>query len=190
MSTGQAGAGWPHGRDLAPEIARLAALLADSHPGSRLEVDAPDDPQGEWWLDVTIGAFSTAIAWRPALGFGLYGEDDAYGTGPEEIYRTPDMVAARLGQILAHWRRQEDTRLTLKDARALSGASQVAVAHRLSINQGAVSRLESRNDVKISSLAAYVSALGGELELRVKFDGFSAPLAIAKAPDLDADAGE
>ena len=47
--------------------------------------------------------------------------------------------------------------------------TQVALAKELNIPQGAVSRLERRTDLLLSTLRHYVEALGGELELRVVF---------------------
>ena len=47
--------------------------------------------------------------------------------------------------------------------------TQVAVAERLKIAQGAVSRMEKQSDFLLSTLREYVGALGGQLELRVVF---------------------
>jgi hypothetical protein len=47
--------------------------------------------------------------------------------------------------------------------------TQVAVAERLHIAQGAVSRMEKQSDFLLSTLREYVGALGGKLELRVVF---------------------
>jgi transcriptional regulator with XRE-family HTH domain len=47
--------------------------------------------------------------------------------------------------------------------------TQVAVAERLNIAQGAVSRMEKQSDFLLSTLREYVVALGGKLELRVVF---------------------
>jgi len=47
--------------------------------------------------------------------------------------------------------------------------TQVAVAQKLNIAQGAVSRLEKQSDFLLSTLREYVGALGGRLELRVVF---------------------
>ena len=47
--------------------------------------------------------------------------------------------------------------------------TQVAVAERLKIGQGAVSRIEKQSDFLLSTLREYVDALGGQLELHVKF---------------------
>ena len=45
----------------------------------------------------------------------------------------------------------------------------IAIAERLKIPQGAVSRMEKRSDLLLSTLREYVGALGGKLELRAVF---------------------
>jgi transcriptional regulator with XRE-family HTH domain len=47
--------------------------------------------------------------------------------------------------------------------------TQVAIAERLKIPQSAVSRMEKRSDLLLSTLREYVGALGGKLELRAVF---------------------
>jgi transcriptional regulator with XRE-family HTH domain len=47
--------------------------------------------------------------------------------------------------------------------------TQVAVAKKLKIGQGAVSRIEKQSDFLLSTMREYVAALGGQLELHVKF---------------------
>lgn len=47
--------------------------------------------------------------------------------------------------------------------------TQVAVAERLKVAQGAVSRMEKQSDFLLSTLREYVGALGGQLELRAVF---------------------
>ena len=54
----------------------------------------------------------------------------------------------------------------LRKARSLT---QTAVAERLQVDQGSVSKLESRTDMYLSTLREYVEALGGTLELRADF---------------------
>ncbi len=54
----------------------------------------------------------------------------------------------------------------LRKARSLT---QAAVADRLQVDQGSVSRLEGRTDMYLSTLQEYVEALGGTLELRADF---------------------
>ena len=61
--------------------------------------------------------------------------------------------------------------------------TQVAVAERLNIGQGAVSPIEKQSDFLLSTLREYVGALGGKLELRVVFPDANFELeALALAP--------
>ena len=54
----------------------------------------------------------------------------------------------------------------LRQAKALS---QAAVAERLQISQAAVSKLEHRTDVYVSTLRDYIEAMGGQLEIVARF---------------------
>lgn len=54
----------------------------------------------------------------------------------------------------------------MRKARSLT---QTAVAERLQVDQGSVSKLEGRTDMYLSTLREYVEALGGTLELRADF---------------------
>src|SRR5215469_5595202 len=54
----------------------------------------------------------------------------------------------------------------LRDARQLT---QVQMAQLLKISQGAVSKVERRSDMFVSTLRNYVRAIGGDLEIRAIF---------------------
>ena len=54
----------------------------------------------------------------------------------------------------------------LRDARRLT---QVQMAQLLKISQGAVSKVERRTDMFISTLRNYVRAIGGDLQIRAVF---------------------
>lgn len=60
--------------------------------------------------------------------------------------------------------------LRLAELRKHRGASQAKVAKRLEVSQSNVSQLERGDDVKLSTLASYVKALGGHLQLSAVFD--------------------
>jgi transcriptional regulator with XRE-family HTH domain len=47
--------------------------------------------------------------------------------------------------------------------------TQVKLAETLGVNQGEISKIEHRTDIYISTLAGYVEALGGKLEIRAIF---------------------
>jgi transcriptional regulator with XRE-family HTH domain len=55
--------------------------------------------------------------------------------------------------------------------------SQEKVAEELGITQAAVSRLEHRPDLFVSTLRRFVEAMGGELEIRVRFPNGTVTLA-------------
>jgi|SRR6516165_8064144 transcriptional regulator with XRE-family HTH domain len=54
----------------------------------------------------------------------------------------------------------------LRDAKRLT---QVQMAQLLKISQGAVSKVERRTDMFVSTLRNYVRAIGGDLEIRAVF---------------------
>ena len=59
--------------------------------------------------------------------------------------------------------------LRLHEVRAACELTQQELAERLQIDQPNVSRLERRSDVHVSTLADYIAALGGRLELLAVF---------------------
>jgi DNA-binding XRE family transcriptional regulator len=61
------------------------------------------------------------------------------------------------------------TSLRLADLRRARNLTQETVAERLSVRQVSVSRLESRGDVRVSTLRSVVTAMGGTLEVLARF---------------------
>ena len=61
--------------------------------------------------------------------------------------------------------------LRLREVRAACELTQQELAERLQIDQPNVSRLERRSDVHVSTLADYIAALGGRLEILAVFPG-------------------
>jgi len=59
--------------------------------------------------------------------------------------------------------------LTLRDLRKAQDLTQKRMAELLGIGQDNVSRLESRSDMLLSTLRSYIDAMGGSLELIVRF---------------------
>jgi hypothetical protein len=71
-------------------------------------------------------------------------------------------VAQRSNELI-----QEE--MTLREIRKAFDLTQVELSQKLHMNQEAVSRLERRSDLLLSTLSSYVSAMGGELTLSAKF---------------------
>lgn len=163
------------------QIERLAAQL-----GAEVDewnVDTPADPSGEWWIDLSLGGWETSVAWRPGLGFGLFAASEGvYGERPDEIYRSPELAAERLLQLAQQKEEGEARRMTLVDVRRLLGIAQTELAAKLGVGQAAISRLENRHEAKLGTIVDYVAALGGELKLSVRFNGFEAPIQLPRAP--------
>lgn len=59
--------------------------------------------------------------------------------------------------------------LLLPEIRRLSGMTQVELARALGIKQPTLSRLEGRGDMQVSTLKRVVEALGGQLDIVVRF---------------------
>lgn len=82
-----------------------------------------------------------------------------------------------LGQLSAASRRRIRQRAkellaeesTLQELRKARSRSQRAVARKLHVKQAAVSKLERRTDMYVSTLRSYVEAVGGELEIIARF---------------------
>lgn len=107
------------------------------------------------------------------------------GTSADDVFAetmTPEMIAAsdtRAAELLEEY----DTLQKLRKARALT---QEHVGRKLGKRQVSVAQLEKRSDLLLSTLRSYVNALGGELEITVKFDNH-APVrltGIGEAADL------
>ncbi len=73
--------------------------------------------------------------------------------------------------------------VSLAQARKRSGLTQQEVGERMGISQSDVSKLERRGDVRMSTLRAYLEALGSTLDIAVDFGGGeSVSLRIQPAP--------
>lgn len=59
--------------------------------------------------------------------------------------------------------------LTLKDLRKAKDLTQKRMAELLGVGQDNISRLEGRTDMLLSTLRSYITAMGGSLDLIVRF---------------------
>jgi transcriptional regulator with XRE-family HTH domain len=65
--------------------------------------------------------------------------------------------------------RAELDRIGFAALRKARRQTQVALAEKLGIDQASVSAIENRSDLLLSTLARYVRALGGDVEIRAVF---------------------
>lgn len=88
--------------------------------------------------------------------------------------RTMKQFIASLPQAAQEAIAQETARLvaeemTLRELRKAREVSQRTVGENLHVNQAAVSKIERRTDMYISTLREYIEAMGGELDIIARF---------------------
>jgi hypothetical protein len=64
--------------------------------------------------------------------------------------------------------------MTLRELRQARARSQQKIGRALHINQAAVSKLERRTDMYVSTLRSYIEAMGGELDIIARFPDHAA----------------
>ena len=72
-------------------------------------------------------------------------------------------------QRVAAYKRLMQAEIRLGELRNRRGLSQATIAEALDVSQPNVSRIEQEDDVYLSTLARYVTALGGHLEVQAVF---------------------
>lgn len=82
-----------------------------------------------------------------------------------------EQVLARPGaaERIAASRQEALAEIGLYELRRAQDLSQTELAERLQITQAAVSKFENSDDVRLSTLRQYIEALGGHLEISVRF---------------------
>ena len=95
----------------------------------------------------------------------------------EERPGARERLAAKRAETLEEMR--------LYELRHAEAVSQAEVAGRLEVTQGAISKLEHADDVRVSTLRQYLDALGARLELVAVFDeeGRRVPVHLGKPHD-------
>lgn len=75
------------------------------------------------------------------------------------------------GSVDAGARDEANVVTSLVELRLLRGVTQERLSMRLNVEQSTVSRIERREDPTLRQVSRYVSALGGQLEVRVEVEG-------------------
>lgn len=152
-------------------IERLRELVAERFSTATFALDAPDTPDGFWWLDIYLGDYHIAVEWRPGRGFGVSTPSvDDFGPGADEVYESATRAFERIRElILSRTRTRNPVDLPLPKLRESLQLTQAEIARRLQINQATLSRMERRSDMFIGTLRNLVEALGGSLELIARF---------------------
>jgi len=156
-------------------VRQFLEALGTMHPALNLSWEKGGDKTGDWWMDVGHSRGSFAVHWIPDSGFGLLAasEEASFGELPPERYADTAMLLRRVEQLIDEG---EVGVVGLRDLREVQGLSQAELAARLGIQQAAVSKVERRQDLHLDTLSAIVTALGGTLEMKVKFPDGEVPL--------------
>src|SRR3954469_25158613 len=97
-------------------------------PSATAQIDAPMDPKGQTFLDLSDGTFSTEVSYRPDVGFGIFVSDSKYGQRHDEIYRSASKAAKRIVKLKESYEQAgATTHLTLTQIRQLMDLTQEKV---------------------------------------------------------------
>ncbi len=162
-------------------IEKLKTRIEAASPGTLCTMDAPPataSSRAQWFLDCRRGDQHVVVEWRPGQGFGLATTDDSGFNSVDEIFpEAQDRQALdRVLDLL-----QGPRPGTVRALRENRGVTQSELAMRLGISEPALSQLEERDDLELSTLRRLVAGLGGTLNVEVRFpDGAEARLDVGK----------
>jgi hypothetical protein len=126
-----------------------------------------------WYLDVVVGGHAVVIQWKEGAGFGVSSSPaHAYGEGADEVYSDEEAAYGRAVSLLlsrAYTSPPESVRL--RELRKEQGISQAELAEILNKQQGEISKIERRQDVKLSTLRDYITSVGGSLQVLARMPG-------------------
>jgi DNA-binding Xre family transcriptional regulator len=155
-------------------IHELIESVQKAIPAAKFRLDEPDNPEGEWFLDIVHKGKGFVVQWRKGGPFGLssMGKDTGIGQKADELYSAPEAVEARLHKLLVTGGRTEPpAALTLRELRAERNFSQTRLAELTGMHQPAVSRLEQKDisSLVVGTLLAVIKAMGGKLVMQAEF---------------------
>jgi hypothetical protein len=159
-------------------IQELKRQLRKRFPKAIISLDAPERFSGSWFLDVELDGHLVVIQWKPNAGFGISSSaEHGYGEGPDELYKDVEAVYGRAVSLLLSRCYTSPPESAFRDLRKQRGLSQVDLAKLLDKQQGEISKLEQRSDVKVSTVRNAVEKMGGKLTILVTFpDGMECAL--------------
>jgi hypothetical protein len=165
-------------------ILQLEQDVRQQFPQARVELDAAQQPNGAWFLDIEIAGYAVAVEWQAHRGFGITASaESGYGEGPDEVY--PKLEAARerlLALIEARATTQPPPAVTLGELRKARRVTQSEVADQLDVRQASIAKLERRADLRLSTLRDFIEAMGGHLVVSARFpDGMERELQFSQA---------
>lgn len=153
----------------------LKTLIMKSAPFAEIQQDGPARPGGAYVLDVTWKDRHVVVQFSPRHGYGISASDEiGLGVGPDEVHKTAQEAAERVVDLLQSG--ADTCPHRLREVREARGVTQAQLAAILGVGQAAVSKVENRSEVTLTSLRRFIGALGGRLSIMAEFPDGSFPI--------------
>src|SRR5438876_1980200 len=135
------------------DIQVLEKQLQKRFPRAEISLDSPSKPRGTWYLDIKLNGHFVVVQWRADTAFGVScSAESNFGEGADEVYQDLEAVYGRVLSLLLSRSYTSPPEVLLRDLRKERGLSQIELAELLNKQQGEISKLENRNDVKVSTI--------------------------------------
>jgi DNA-binding Xre family transcriptional regulator len=122
--------------------------------------------------------YSVEVFWKPRGGFGISafrrGDLPSGFDGPDEMYKSAREASSRIAQLLeTESSTDSEKALTVAELRLVRNMTQKSLAEALGVDVSVVTKRElaAASSMRLDTLANLAAALGGQLEVAVKFDG-------------------
>lgn len=156
-------------------LEELSTELTQRFPRSQINLRKADDPQGFQILNFRLDGFEVAVEWKHDEGFGISSscEDAGELAGlfdtPDEWSLSREAAFHRIVSLILDHKSTKPLATTLPEIRHERGVSQESLAERLKVKQATYSKMERREDVRVSSLRRVIEAMGGKLLIQAIF---------------------
>jgi len=156
-------------------IEQLSRELKSHFPQAQIDLRKADDPNGFQFLNLRSNGFEVAVEWKHDEGFGVSSFcDDTHDLAglfetPDDWYTSKEAVFHRIVSLVLDQKSTKPSVTTISEMRQERGVSQEALAERLNVKQATYSKMERREDVRVSSLRRVIEAMGGRLLIQAIF---------------------
>ena len=156
-------------------VDRLSQRLIALFPDAEIEIRKSDDPGGFQFLTIQAGGVEAAVEWKAEHGFGVSSFTcessglDGLFDAPSEWYASEAAAFHRIASLVLDQRSTLSRTATISEIRHERGLSQEQLSEQLRVKQATYSKLERREDVKVSSLRKVIEAMGGRLRIQAVF---------------------
>jgi DNA-binding XRE family transcriptional regulator len=156
-------------------IDRLSKKLKSHFADAHIKTRKTDDPNGFRFLNMQAGDLEVAVEWKADFGFGISAFDrtstplDGLFDAPSERCATVEAAFHRVASLILDQRSTRPRAAKISEIRQERGISQEQLSEQLKVKQATYSKLERREDVKVSSLRKVIEAMGGKLSIQAVF---------------------